>query len=90
YYLAMMQAVDLLAAVAGGFNTGYFLLYRSPLRRRWLAARVLAVVNLGIAAQGLHALASGGGPPAARLLLGVGAGLMGLFILRQLLAGRAG
>ncbi len=85
----MMQAVDLLATVAGGLNTGYFLLYRSPLRRRYLAARVLAVVNLGIAAQGLHALSVGGGPAAGRLLLAAGAALMGLFILRQLLSGRS-
>ncbi|MEE9203071.1 MAG: hypothetical protein V3U31_07755 [Dehalococcoidia bacterium] len=80
--------MDLLAAVAGSLNTGYFLFYRSPLRRRYLAARVLAVVNLGIAAQGLHALSTGGGPAAGRLLLAAGAGLMGLFILRQLLSGR--
>jgi hypothetical protein len=85
----MMQAVDLVAAVAGGLNTGYFLFYRSPLRHRYLAARVLAVVNLGIAAQGLHALSAGGEPAAGRLLLAAGAALMGLFIMRQLLAGRS-
>jgi hypothetical protein len=54
-----------------------------------LAARVLALVNLGIAAQGLHALSTDGGPAAGRLLLGMGAGLMGLFIVRQLVSGRS-
>lgn len=81
--------LDWIGMVTSAFNAGFFLVYRSPLRRRWLGAKALAVVNLGILGQSLHGIAAGQEVGAAgQLLLSVGAALISLFILRQLLSRR--
>ena len=91
----LMWALSFIGLLSSGFNTLFFLRYRSSQRRRLIGARVLGILNLWLGLESLYFLlwtSPGALSPGLndlmviRLPVSLGSGLISVLILRQILA----